>query len=186
MMKNGASELSRGLRFILGGVGANLLVAFLPGGASLAAAGICYALTALGLFFATRADKRFWVPLLLLTVNTFAVDLMYSRLTDGTMAMLVSMADLLLSVLVICMTCLFTLPFVKGKVDGGEKQGQWAWKCQIASAVCALSVALMKDVPGMESFKVSLSMLSSLCMLLTTAFYLYFLWKASGALGAQK
>lgn len=185
MLKNGTAQLSRGLRFILVGVGVNLLAAFLPDGAALAAAGTCYTLTALGLFFASRADKRFWVPLVLLTVNTFLVDLMYGGITEGTQALLVSVADLFLSVLVICMTCLFTLPFVEGKKDGGARQGQWAWKCEIASAVCALSVALMRDVPGMEQFKFSLSMLSTLCMLLTTVFYLYFLWKASCALRGQ-
>ena len=152
---------------------------------ALAAAGICYALTALGLFFAARADKRFWAPLVLLTANTFLVDILYGRSADGPSALLVGVADLVLNVLVVCMICLFTLPFLKGKPESGEKQGQWAWKCEIASAVCALSVALMKDVPGMEQFKYSLSMLSSLTMLFTTIFYLYFLWKAGGALRAN-
>lgn len=181
-MKNSAADLSRALRFILAGVGVNLLGAFLPQGANLAAAGACYTLTGLGLIFATRADRRFWIPLVLLTVNTFLVDLLYSRFSGGLSAALVGMVDLLLSVLVICMVCLFTLPFVEGKKDAGAKQGQWAWKCEIASAVCALSVSLMKDVPEMEQLKFSLSLLSSLAMLLTSVFYLYFLWKAGCAL----
>lgn len=185
-MKNGAADLSRGLRFILAGVGANLLGAFLPQGINLAAAGVSFALTGLGLVFATRADKRFWISFLLVLTNTILVDMLYDFHSGGPSTVLVGVLDLFLSMATVCTICLFTLPFVEGKKDSGARQGQWAWKCEIASAVCALSVSLMKDVPGMEQLKLSLSLLSSLAMLLTSVFYLYFLWKAGSALKIPK
>ena len=181
-MKNGTADLSRGLRFVLAGVGANLLGTFLPQGVNLAAAGVGFTLTGLGLIFATRADKRFWISFFLVVTNTILVDMLYDFRSGGPSTVLVGVLDLLLSTATVCTICLFTLPFVEGKKDGGAKQGQWAWKCEIASAVCALSVSLMKDVPGMEELKFSLSLLSSLAMLLTGVFYLYFLWKAGRAL----
>lgn len=184
-MRPHTSELSKGLRFILGGVAANLLALFLPGGVSLAAAGMSFTLTALGLLFAARADKRYWIPMVLLTVNTFLMGWLYDWAVGELQLLLVGLLETVLSVSVICLICMLTLPFLRGGQDSGAQEGQLAWKCEVASAVITLSDDLMRNVPEREGLKLTLNLMASLGVIAAAVLYLVFLWKASSALEAK-
>ena len=185
-MKTSASELGKGLHFILGGILANAAAGMVQGPAALAVSGLSCGLTLLGLFFASKADKRFRLPLVLTAVNALGLDILYTKVTDQRQALLLMMGKLTLNAVAVCCICLFTLPFLEGRPDAGAKQGQWAWKLEIAAAVTYLSDLLMGKVPGMEMLKASLSLMAMGAMFFMTVFYLYFLWRAGSTLRKQR
>ena len=178
-------SLGRGLHLILGGIAINTLAGLLQGTAALLAAGLSCGLTALGLFLATRVDKRFWLPLVLTILNTFVLDLLYAKVTDRVQVLLLVVGQLALNAAVVCCICLFTLPVLEGRRDAGARQGQWAWKLEIAATVTYLSDFLMREVPEMALMKASLNLLAMGAMVLMTVFYLYFLWRAGSVLQKQ-
>lgn len=178
-------ELGRGLHFILGGIVVNALAGMLQGTAAVVVSGVSCGLTVIGLFLGTRMDRRFWLPLVLTAGNTLALDYLSVGVTDRNWLLLLTVGRLALNAAVICCICLFTLPHLEGRQDGGAKQGQWAWKLELAAAVTYLSDVLMRNVPEMAMLKASINLMAMAAMVLMTVFYLYFLWKAGLALQKQ-
>ena len=79
-MQQNTVEISKGLRFIFVGLCLNILTV-LPvpllsaEEAVLAASVLAFGLTVSGLIFAGRGDKKYYVPLVLLAVNTLGVEM---------------------------------------------------------------------------------------------------------------
>lgn len=176
-MEPKTAEIGKGLRFIFVGVIVNLFTLLGGTAGSVAELGN-FILTVSGLLFALRGEKKLAVPLAVLVVNNLGIAILRRTPISARAALVVLTANTLLSSLVICLICALTMPWVKDRAVA--KRGGWAWKCNAASAVVAVSCLLMDGVPGEQAqmLRGVLSLMSLVLMAVAAVFYLVYLWQA--------
>lgn len=186
-MQNKMSELGGGLKLLFFGACLNLLT-MLGDVLGLAALVVSFMLTAAGLMMALRVEKKYWIPLVLLAVNTFGPQLLQQLMDTAGMALALSAGSSLLSALVICLICVITIPWVEQRDEELTRRGKLAWQCSALSVLVAVSVMLMENVPGEQAqmLRGSLNIMALVVMAISALLYLSFLWKASATLQGRQ
>lgn len=186
-MQNKLSELGMGLKLLFFGAFLNLFT-MLGDVLGLAALIVSFMLTAAGLMMALRVEKKYWIPLVVLAVNTFGPQLLQRLMDTADMALALSVGSSLLSALVICLICVIAIPWVERRDRELAQRGKLAWQCSALSVLVAVSVILMENVPGeqAQTLRGYLNFLAPVTMVISAFLYLSFLWKASATLQGRQ
>lgn len=181
-MQQNTVEISKGLRFIFAGLCLNILTV-LPvpllsaEEAVLAVSVLAFGLTVSGLIFAGRGDKKYYVPLVLLAVNTLGVEMLQRSLT-GMVVFWLAIVRLALSTVTLSLICAITLPWVAQRRGKPSRMGRAAWVGCVVSGVLVLAFNLLAMVPGREMLAAILSVVGMAALVVTAVLYMVFVWQA--------
>lgn len=176
-MQQNTIEISKGLRFIFAGLVMNVFT-FLPVEELVFAGSILsFGITLSGLIFAARGDRKYFVPMILLAVNTLGVQMLATRMT-GTALFGMAVLRLALSVVTLCLICTVTLPWVAQRLGRPSRLGRAAWMGCGLTGITVVAFNLLAVVPGQEVLAAVLSLLGMALLVATTVVYLLFIWRA--------
>lgn len=175
-MQQNTVEISKGLRFIFAGLVLNFLT-FLPVEELVFAGSILsFGITLSGLIFAARGDRRYFVPMILLAVNTLGVQMLATQMTGVALFWMI-VARLVLSVVTLCLICIVTLPWAAQGLGRPSRLGRAAWIGCVLSGATVLAFNLLAAVPGQELLAAVLSLVGMAALAATAVVYLLFIWK---------
>ena len=175
-MQQNTVEISKGLRVIFLGLCLNILT-FFSNEMAFAASILSFGITVSGLIFAGRGDRKYYVPLVLLVVNTLGVEMIQRNLT-GMAVLWLAIVRLVLTTVVLSLICITTLPWVAQRKGRPSRMGRAAWIGCALSGTVVLAFNLLMGVPGQELFAAVLSMVGMAALAVTEVVYLLFLWQA--------
>lgn len=178
-MQQNTVEISKGLRFIFVGLLLTGLtyLPVLPDEGAFAISILGFGITLSGLIFAARGERRYYVPLVLLVINTLGVEMLLRSLT-GLAVFWLAIVRLVISTVTLCLICIATLPWVAQRKGKPSRLGRAAWIGCALSGALVLAFNLIMGVPGQELLAAVLSLLGMAVLVVTAVLYMIFIWRA--------